>query len=438
MKTELPWFLWDRRPTCRAGGRLLPIFFVAAAVVMVTAISANGADRDQLHFHAETLEGKVLQTQGADTSFNPASLVKVGTSLWALESLGADHRYRTVFGVNGEWDKRTGHLIGSLVVQGWGDPDMQPENVFLVARQLNRLRLFRVEGWLRIDGNFWIGWENGAANRVLDRRDRVERMGRRLRAVLDPHRWDQSTRAAWEAMCERRGWDPNDPPRVEIVGTTRPGAPADWTPVVVHRSNPLPVLLRRFNVYSNNDIIRVAEGLGGPEGLETFLEQRLGLAPEGLELETASGENRNRLTARTGVGLMRAFVETVGKMGLAPADVLPVIGCDPGSTDRKFPKLAQPDMAGSVIVKTGTLINTDGGVAVVGGVFSTPANEIVLFCVGVRQTGWKEPHWRGLQQSWLLGLIDGVGGAVQRPCGEALPFSDAFAEVEWVVSWESL
>jgi len=256
--------------------------------------------------------------------------------------------------------------------------------------------------------------------------------------VLDPHRWDKSTRAAWEAMCERRGWDPNDPPRVEIVGTVRPGAPADWTPVVVHRSNPLPVLLRRFDVYSNNDIIRVAEGLGGPEGLETFLEQRLELAPEALELETASGEKRNRLTARTGVRLMRAFVETVGKMGLAPADVLPVIGCDPGSTDRKFPRLARPEKAGSVVVKTGTLVNTDGGVTVVGGVFSTPANEIVLFCVGVRQTGWKEPHWRGLQQSWLLDLIDGAGGAVQRQCGEELPFSDTFAEVEWVVSWESL
>jgi hypothetical protein len=135
---------------------------------------------------------------------------------------------------------------------------------------------------------------------------------------------------------------------------------------------------------------------------------------------------------------MRAFVETVGKMGLAPADVLPVIGCDPGSTDRKFPRLARPEMAGSVVVKTGTLINTDGGVAVVGGVFSTPSSEIVLFCVGARQTGWKEPHWRGLQQSWLLDLIDSAGGAVQRPCGEELPFSDTFAEVEWVVSWESL
>jgi D-alanyl-D-alanine carboxypeptidase/D-alanyl-D-alanine-endopeptidase (penicillin-binding protein 4) len=396
------------------------------------------ADRDQLLFHAETLNGKTLQSQGADTPFNPASLVKVGTSLWALESLGPEHRYRTVFGIEGEWDKQTGRLVGSLVVQGWGDPDVQPENVFLVARQLNQLRLFRVEGWLRIDGDLWIGWENGVANRALDPRDRMERMGRRLRKMFDPHRWDKHIRASWEAMCERRGWDPSDPPRVEIVGSVRPGAPADWTPVVVHRSNPLPVLLRRFNVYSNNDIIRVADKLGGPEDLEAFLELHLELAPEELEIETASGEEVNRLTARIGVRLMRAFVETAGKMGLAPSDVLPVIGCDPGSTDRKFPRLALPESAGSVVVKTGTLINTDGGVAVVGGVFSTPANEIVLFCIGARRTGWKEPHWRGLQQSWLFDLIDEAGGAVQRPCGEELPFSDTYAEVEWVVSWESL
>jgi hypothetical protein len=91
-----------------------------------------------------------------------------------------------------------------------------------------------------------------------------------------------------------------------------------------------------------------------------------------------------------------------------------------------------------VVVKTGTLINTDGGVAVVGGVFSTPGHEIVLFCIAARKTGWKEPHWRGLQQSWLLELTAESGGALQRPCGGELPFSDTFAEVEWVVSWESL
>jgi len=408
--------------------------FKHAAALLLLAATASAADHDRLLFHAETLDGRVLASRGADTPFNPASLVKVGTSLWALESLGAEHRYRTVFGVEGDWDKQTGRLAGSLVVQGWGDPDFQPENLFMVARQLNRLKLKRVEGWLRIDGDFWIGWENGVARRALDPRDRADRMGRRLRMIFDPYRWDKSTRAAWEAVCARRGWDPADPPRVKIVGSVRPGAPVEWTPVVIHRSNPLPVLLRRFNVYSNNDIIRVAEGLGGPSGLEAFLEQRLGVAPGAVELETASGEKHNSLTARTGVRLVRAFLETVQKLGLSVGDLLPVIGCDPGATDRKFPRLARPDRAGSVMVKTGTLINTDGGVAVLGGV----ANEIVLFCIAAPRSGWDEPQFRVLQQSWLLELIETAGGAVQRPCGGKLPFSDTFAETEWVVSWEAL
>jgi D-alanyl-D-alanine carboxypeptidase/D-alanyl-D-alanine-endopeptidase (penicillin-binding protein 4) len=398
----------------------------------------HAADRDQLLYHAETMSGRTLETRGADIPFNPASLIKVGTSLWALQSLGPEHRYRTVFGVDGVWDKQTGRVVGSLVVQGWGDPDFQWENVFMVARMLNRLRLNRVEGRLRIDGEFWIGWENGSGNRAIDPHDRALRMGRRLLDAFDPRRWDRSTRAAWEAECARRGWDPKDPPRVEIVGTVEEGAPADWTPLVVHLSNPLPILLRRFNVYSNNDIGRVAEGLGGPGGLESYLEQRLGVAADDLELETASGEERNRLTARTGVRLLRAFIETLGSMGLSPGDVLPVIGCDPGATDRKFPLLAKPARAGSVVVKTGTLITTDGGVAVVGGIFSTPESEIVLFCIAVPQTGRREPYWRGLQQSWLLELIESAGGAVQRPCGPELPFSDTFADVEWVVSWDSL
>ena len=412
---------------------------VAAVVVCWCGVGpCEPADRDRLLFHAETFEGTVLATSNADTPFNPASLVKVGTSLWALDRLGPDHRFRTVFGVEGQWDKATGRLEGSLVVQGWGDPDFQAENVFLVARMLNRLRLNRVEGRLAIDGQFWIGWENGVEKRVLDPRDRVDLMGRRLRMALDPQRWDRTTRAAWEAVCARRGWDPSDPPRVEIIGSIRSGAPAGWMPVAVHRSNPLPKLLRRFNVYSNNDIVRVADGLGGPEGLEAYLEQRLGLPPAAVDLESASGERRNRVTARTGVSLMRAFVQTTEAMGLAASDLLPVIGCDVGATDRKFPRLASQKRAGSVTVKTGTLTNTDGGVAVVGGLYTSPTRGRVLFCVAATATGWNEPHWRGLQQSWLLDLIKTTGGAVQRPCGPELPFSDTFADVEWVVPWESL
>ncbi len=405
---------------------------IQGLVVLVLAFAGvvSAADRDRLRFHAETLGGEVIDSRAADIPFNPASLVKVGTSLWALESLGKEYRYRTVFGIAGDWEKETGRLVGSLVVQGLGDPDFQAENLFLVARRLNDLGLTRVEGWIRIDGDFWMGWENGVAKAVSDPRDRVELMGRRLRMALDPRRWDNTTIAAWTAVCERRGWDPFKPPKIDIVGSVRPGAPAEWEPVVTHLSNPLHVLLRRFNVYSNNDIIRIAEGLGGVADLEDFLEERLGQPTALIELSSASGEGRNRLTARNGVRLLRAFLETVAGMGLAPSELLPVIGCDPGSTDRKFPKLAVSKRQGSVVVKTGTLTTTDGGVAVLGGFYTSKEREQVLFCIAAPRSGWDELGWRSLQQSWLLQLIEKTGGAVQRPCGKDLPFSDTYALVE--------
>jgi D-alanyl-D-alanine carboxypeptidase/D-alanyl-D-alanine-endopeptidase (penicillin-binding protein 4) len=409
--------------------RIVQRALVCVVGLCFPAASTTAADRDRLIFYAETLGGDVLASQGADLPFNPASLIKVGTTLWALETLGSEARYETVFGVEGAVDEAGERTVTGLVVRGGGDPDFQPENLFMVARRLNALGISRVDGPLRIEGRFWIGWENGHESAVVDESDRANRMGRRMRVMLDPSRWDRSTRAAWKGACERRGWPPSRPPRIVVAGGVE-AEPADgWTPLVIHRSNPLYVLLRRFNVYSNNDIIRIAEGLGGPAELQSFLEKRLGEPTPIIELATASGERRNRLTARTGVRLLRAFLETAADMGLAPADLLPVAGCDPGSTDRKFPALARGSRAGSVALKTGTLIETDGGVAVLGGIYTTLEREQVLFCVAATQTGRNELHWRSLQQSWLMELMVSSGGAVQRPCGEELPFSDTYAEI---------
>jgi len=175
--------------------------------------------------------------------------------------------------------------------------------------------------------------------------------------------------------------------------------------------------------------------LGGPDALEEFLERRLQVTSDAVDISTASGERRNRITARTAVILLRVFAESLAGFGLSPQDVLPVIGCDPGSTKRKFPRLAGPQHVGSIAVKTGTLTTTDGGVAVLAGYFQTPKSELVLFCVAAPGSGQQELHWRSLQQAWLLDLVEQAGGAAQRPCGPDLPFSDTFAEADWVTPW---
>ena len=153
---------------------------VIALLLSTVAAAASAHDGDRLQFLAVTGDGGVIAERRADVQVNPASVIKVGTTLWALDRLGAEHRYSTVFAVAGEWDRSTGVVRGDLVVRGGGDPDFQWENAYLIARELNRLGLHRVEGRLRIDGVFWFGWEHGVETRLVDPARRSLEMGRRL------------------------------------------------------------------------------------------------------------------------------------------------------------------------------------------------------------------------------------------------------------------
>ncbi len=386
--------------------------------------STAGAQTDRLLYHAETLDGRVLASSRADEPFNPASVVKVGTSLWALDSYGPSYRYATSFGTSVRGDDD--HGVVDLVVRGGGDPDLQLENVFLVAVELARRGLTSLSGDLVVSGDLWCGWERGVERRIEDPVRRAPVAGARVREALDPRRWSSSTRATWEAMAARRGFDPAIPARVAVAGGVRYESGLAMDPAVVHRSNPLPSLLKRFNVYSNNDIVRVADVLGGVGGLESFLVGRLG---PGVRLSTASGERTNRMTARQAAGLMRDAARDLRARGLEPGDVLPVLGCDPGPTRRMFPAFLRADRAGAVVVKTGSLTTTDGGVAVLAGIARTRDAGEVVFAVAATDTGRDLRPWRRVEQSWLLDLLDRFGGVVPAACGPELPFSDQFAEV---------
>src|SRR6185295_13855275 len=124
--------------------------------------------------------------------------------------------------------------------------------------------------------------------------------------------------------------------------------------VVVHASNPLVTMLKRFNAYSNNDIERLGATLGPPEDLERFLAARSADPPEAVSLETLSGLGSNRMTPIRVVRLVRDFGATCERLGLTPADLLPVSGCDPGTLE-SYPKLEAAEMKGAFVGKTGTL-----------------------------------------------------------------------------------
>jgi len=402
---------------------------VLAAALSLGAGRGRAPDPNRLLFHVETLDGAVLSAQGSDVPFNPASVIKVATSMWALDRLGADHRYETLVGYHGSFDPETGVVDGQLVVEGGGDPDFHAENLFLIAGALGQLGVRRVTGGLVVTGAFTVGWEHGAEGRMTDPDQRAMTMAYRARAALDRARWQSTHRAAWKALCTRHGWDPTTPPSVRLLGPAAVADRVEYTPLLRHLSNPLEFVLKRFNAYSNNDIIRVAEGLGGVEGLERFLERRLGAEPGEVQLQSASGELENRLTPRLVVRLLREMHATLSDHALAPHDVLPVPGCDDAPVSRMFPALTNPPLGRAAAVKTGTLRFTDGGVAALAGYFASPERGLVLFCVAAPRAGARIQSWRATEQRWLVGLIAELGGASPDDCGPELLSPDELAMI---------
>ena len=383
----------------------------------------------QLVWDVETLDGQPVESNQADEAINPASVVKVATSLWALERLGADFRFETRFFARGAVDEARRVLHGDLVVLGAGDPDFHSQNAFLVARALNELNVERVTGAVIVNRRFWMGWENGSEGREPDPIKRSLVMATRLRQALNPKRWDGVIRMSWREFALRRGLDPRRPPQVVVSGGV--GVDGETNPgqmLVVHRSQLLSEILRRFNCYSNNDIERVAASLGPADELAAFVASRCEVPREAVQFETTSGLGTNRLTARIIVCLLRHFRQTCERLAVPVESLLPVAGCDPGTVTRQFPLLADGPSTTSVVGKTGTLTNTDGGVAVLAG-FARTAHGELAFCVAVPRAAGKLKGARHAEEKWVLDLIGTHGGGQPRQCAPELPPPDAGASI---------
>lgn len=369
-----------------------------------------------LVYHVERLDGTVVASHRADELVNPASVVKVGTSLWALERLGPEFRFETRVFVRGEVDHVQRRVIGDLLVRGGQDPDFHLENAFLIADGLNALGIETVTGVLAVDRSFWIGWENGSAGAVSAPEQRGERMAARLRQAMDPQRWNNQVRTTWNQFSQRRGWDERTPPRVAILG----GLAVDdesRSPnlVLVHRSQPLWHTIQRFNCFSNNDIERFSEVLGPVDSLAELLAVRCGVGSESIQLSTTSGLGTNRMSPRIMVRLMREFRATASRVEIPMTGLLPVAGCDPGTVTRFYPRLALGEAMASLVGKTGTLTSTDGGVSVLAGFLNTAAGELV-FTVAAPRAGGRLAAARQAEERWLLALLESHGGGRPYQC----------------------
>jgi D-alanyl-D-alanine carboxypeptidase/D-alanyl-D-alanine-endopeptidase (penicillin-binding protein 4) len=417
-----------------AAALLLTIVIATPADAATKKSRRQGSRRAQpaptMVWHVESLDGQVLDSREADQPINPASLVKVATSWWALEKLGPDYRFITSFYARGTLDPKHGMLKGDLVVRGSGDPDFQSENAFLVADALNRMGIRKITGSIVVDGTFWMGWENGSQGTNPNPSARAAQMAARLRSALDTRRWTRRTRSAWIEYASRNGVPRLPVPAIQVLGGLRfESAPAGSTTLLFeHRSKPLAETLRRFNCFSNNDIERVAASIGPASELSVLLADRLVAANTPVQIGTTSGLGENRLSPRQIVAMLRGFRAAASGVGLAVEHLLPVSGCDPGTVTGSFPRLASPPFATALVAKTGTLTATDGGITVLAGFLNTADGEVV-FCVAVPRAAGRIRLARHTEEAFVLDLLGRHGGAVPRTCAPPLTAPDENATI---------
>ena len=89
----------------------------------------------------------------AEKGMNPASTMKLVTSLAAIETLGPEYRWKTSLYTNGEI--RNGTLTGDLLIKGTGDPKLIPEELTKAFQNLQQLGIKRIDGDLIFDRSLY-------------------------------------------------------------------------------------------------------------------------------------------------------------------------------------------------------------------------------------------------------------------------------------------
>lgn len=276
----------------------------------------------------ETLDGKRrLAALNADVAFNPASLVKLATSLVALRRLGAEYRFQTRVLIDGEVDAK-GTLQGVLRVVG-NDPTFGDAGATLISKRLEERGVRRLTE-VSVSPEFCFNFSN-SPEESAGRLAKALKLGNPS-TVISPESGGQ------------------------LVG-------------VVH-SNPLGEMLLYMNARSSNFMAdKIAALFGGAPAVQEFLVNELKLPAQQVTIATPSGREHNRMTPRDLLTVIRALVEEAKRHGLEPADIMPVASDDTGTLRRRFEATV---LEGAVIGKTGTLTaEVDGGMASLAGLIYT-------------------------------------------------------------------
>ncbi|KIT14237.1 D-alanyl-D-alanine carboxypeptidase DacB precursor [Jannaschia aquimarina] len=114
----------------------------AAAAERLVASANLGGDVSAVVADART--GEILETYNPIRALPPASVTKAVTALYAIETLGAEHRFSTRLVATGPISN--GRLEGDLVLVGGGDPSLDTDGLHNLAASAKAAGLREVTG----------------------------------------------------------------------------------------------------------------------------------------------------------------------------------------------------------------------------------------------------------------------------------------------------
>jgi D-alanyl-D-alanine carboxypeptidase/D-alanyl-D-alanine-endopeptidase (penicillin-binding protein 4) len=345
----------------------------------------------------ETLDGKAVVESYSNYAFNPASNVKIATAYSVLRTFGPDFRFQTTIWTDGQIDTATRTLVGNLYVSG-RDPMFNLEHGVRIAHELNNLGIQNISGDLFVTDNFAMNYSMSPVA-----------SGHNLIATLDAGRRNAATSKAWQNYLLNSGKFGQiiSLPSVSVSGSVyvQP-MPSSLRPLFTHESAPMKEILKVTLSYSNNFLSeRLGDMVGGAYRVAQIAHQGAGILPQEFILQTSSGLGINRVTPKAMMKLLRALRNDLARYKLNFSDIMPVAGIDKGTLEGRF----DSDFArGSVIGKTGTLGNTDGGVSALAGEIGTRSGTLLFVIFNQRGS---VPRFRAFQNSYVSTIQGQFGGA---------------------------
>jgi D-alanyl-D-alanine carboxypeptidase/D-alanyl-D-alanine-endopeptidase (penicillin-binding protein 4) len=317
----------------------------------------------------QKLDGTNVVEIGSSLAFNPASNVKIATAYAVLKTFGPEYRFPTSVWTDGTLDKATGILTGNIYVSG-RDPIFGYEHAVAIANELNHLGIRSVQGELIVTSDFAMNYSVASS-----------RTSQILLSTLDASKRPAAANLAWTNFLSnsgRSGLGFGIPSVSFSGGAFVQPIPSNLKLLFTHESAPIREIIKATLCYSNNFLAeRLGDMLGGPTAVAHIVQQNAGIQPAEFNIQTSNGLGINRVTPSAMMRLLRSFRDDLSRYKMTFADVMPVAGIDKGTLEERF----DTDFSkGSVVGKTGTLGQTDGGVSALAGEINT-RNGRLLFVI---------------------------------------------------------